>query len=126
MEYQDIRKNCPLIESTDANDLIGFSDSKICKLLDESCPFLSSAIKGAMGSKPTESPREYCTRTLCYGALYKCRFVKKKEYFIEFCRRKILKFRVFCYNYKINIGLVLYFISEKETKMYFSYGIISS
>jgi len=81
LEFQDVRKNCPSIESTDANDLIEFSDSKICKLIDEACPFLSSALRGAMGSKYTELSKENCARTLCYGAIYKCRFVFQRLIF---------------------------------------------
>ena len=68
------------LQSVDNDSLLKFSDINLCKTIDAACPVLSNALKGAMGSKDRrredgEPPANLAARTLCYGAIFKSRFV---------------------------------------------------
>ena len=67
------------MQQVNVENLLQFSDVEMCKKFDTFCPVLSSALKGAMGGKDRkadgETPSDHSIRTMCYGAIYKARFV---------------------------------------------------
>lgn len=64
------------ITKNDVNSLTTFSDVSFCKEIDELCPVLSSALKGAAGVEENDG---FAQRTLCYGSLFKSRYTNRKN-----------------------------------------------
>lgn len=76
--YYDEFKNMKALDSNDVDSVVNFDDVEACRKVDELCPVLSNALKGAMGGKHLkivgESPLDHAVRTLCYGAILKARY----------------------------------------------------
>ena len=63
------------ITNSDVSALLKFTDKDLCTELDEICPILSHALKGATSSKLNQPEDDkYSYRVQCYGILFKGRF----------------------------------------------------
>lgn len=101
-DLNDISKSCydelrdiKDLQAVDMKTIVNFDDVDACKNIDTLCPVLSSALKGAMGGKDQqidgESPSDHAIRSLCYGAIFKARYVcvcKSIWFLVKFLKEK--------------------------------------
>ena len=64
------------IKTVDVESLTSFDDLNFCKEIDNLCPVLSAALKGASGASGND---RMGPRTLCYGTLFKARYSKNRS-----------------------------------------------
>ena len=64
------------IKTVDVASLTSFDDNSFCKEIDELCPVLSAALKGASGATCNDKIGPH---TLCYGALFKAWYAKNRS-----------------------------------------------
>ena len=72
----------------DVESLLQFKDEDFCKEIDEVCPTLSLALRGALGALKEDSLEARICRSTVYGAIFKIRYYGFKlklvdKYYIE-------------------------------------------